>query len=538
MMGFPINQSVVVTLRHRNLVMDIRVTQRTFLDCVYGNLALGEDCVSAVVKPHLRADGSFFNESTAWVSIVKSNANLPLQYISSGEQDVNGNPLYVAYKEQVDVNKMGVNATASTTPNEGFRFADVYVGRRNTSRLKLILAQANAELVGYFGSTVLQNNPANPDDGTTYDQYLVTQRKTTIYPQSTILNESAYCSSFNPLQSNIWYLPSNRQLMGLWVMENSDSRNTGSMIYEEHSYDGTNMYLARNDYTQSLINYYASAFNYRTTGGYYKNNESTLVKDSRRPFITFSTGDSKRGIYLNRSYGVRCVRNVAVPDDLRAKAPNATPVSGRLLTADPYSFLTPDYFAATENAYDNRASWKVNRQIEVHQGVTATQTITTLRYNGSSWTRPNRNVEQEYTLQQAYNNCVNLGNSYRLPTAKEMRLLYIYKPMIENQTRSFNVEPQDGVWESTSTQRYLYFMLRHWNPAESYAGPNGNGMTPYLFYYWTATTWRESPEISGVSGPWNVIVQRQNFVLGELGGRGANETAARDHYRCVRTTNP
>lgn len=533
-------QSVTVKLRHRSLVLDIQVTKQDFLDCVYGRLPLSNDCVSAVVKPHMRADESFFTEPVEWVSITKSDANLPVNYVSSGEQDVNGNPLYVAYKEQVDINKMGVKATAETTPNEGFRFADVYVGRRNTSRMKLILAQANAELVGYLGSTSLLTNLDNPDNGATYDQYLVTQRKTTIYPQNQIQEESRYCASFNPNNDNLWYLPSNRQLMGLWIVENSDSRNTASMVYEEHSFDGTNMYLARNDYTQNMVDYYARAFNYRTTGGYFKNNEATLKKDSRRPFITFSTGDSKRGIYLNRRYGVRCVRNLPVPDDLKAKKPNAKPVEGRSVTLDPYSFLTDDYFSATGNAYDNRNSWKINRQIEVHTGVTAKQTVTTVKYDNSNsrWTTPNQQLEQEYTLQQAYNNCISLGNNYRLPTAKEMRLLYIYKQDIEPNTQQFNVEPEDGAFEGTAKKRYLYFMLRHWNPADSYAGDNGNGMTPYLFYYWTSTSWRESPEITGPSGPWNVIVQRQNFVLGELGGRGANETTARDHYRCVRTTQP
>lgn len=576
-----------VTIRYKNMIKTLTVVWKgTYIDCTYSheNIAetLGNSATYAEVKPHLRADGTEEAYPSGWIGLSTEEINADssgsplISHLSGGNGDK-----YVQFREHVDGLKMGIKST--NAPNEGFRFADVYLSSGlGEGMVKIIYAQANADLNGYFGGTSLaEYTPVNNDDGTQYDSYLVSERITDEIGSSDLMS---YCKSKNPSdKQGLWYLPSSRQLMGLWLSDNSNSRKTSPM--DTAPAEGpTYRYISRSNYTQAHIDYYEWTKTFTFIEGYtnLRNADSKGLNDPSRYWrMNFSNGETIRD---NTDAAIRCVRNLSgeeLPSDIQSKITH--PVSGRQATMDPAGYLSDDYF---DQSVGNPIARKIEvlpKTTEMDNTVVYTWTPTAgsiylywkteskglilkdyLHYYswavGPGWERngkelypkdkgneytvgwtststppvpqnsenvhPTKSIEKEYTLTNAFNRSISAGG--RLPSMRELLLIYIYHDwLVAGGMDRFYVDEADGYYEGSSISiqpnRLLYQMFRY--PAANHI--------PYMHWYWTSTT--RAGKFTGTDGSSPPL--RVNFHFGDVNARGANETTAMDHYRAVKTVN-
>ena len=568
-----------IRIRYKNIVKTLHVYwMNEYLDCTYlharldvptnhGSEPLKGTFVRIGDDPHQEP------EEAEWcgLSLTKENAseNGELIYELSPDRV----PVYVQLRENINYDNSDF---------EGFRFSNILAtGINAKGRVRYIIGQAAADLSGYFGSTELARyTPYNTDDGTKYDSYLVAERLTDeMYDPAIPLSD--YCKSKNPKDNpNLWYLPTSRQLMGLWLTNNSNSRQTSPMTVAP-AVGPTFKYLSRSNYTEAKITYHdvtAKSFPERS-----KNTDATSLTDSKYyPVMSFSNSETSRG--PNAQVAIRCVRNhtkSAVP-----------PVSGRQVTMDPENKLTEDYFkdvndenhiakkievvephGKTDKAlvytytpgtpnmpntgwsrYEYKSSnsagggkynhyynwvvkegWQVNG-VDVYRKEKESDTYIKQTNSGSSPgafmyfenNYPDHLIDKEYTLTEAYNNAGGVTEG-RLPTMRELQLIYIYHQLLVDAGMTpFYKEEKDGYRDGTTDldkildpDKLLWKMFHY--PETEYP--------PYLHWYWSSST-RLGPS-NGMDE--STVPLRINFHFGDVNARVANETNAKDHYRNVKT---
>ncbi len=517
-----IDATATVTVRYRNLVKEIKVTRKQYIDAHYANFRLS-DIHNVQVQPHKKADGSLVSANAPqWMTLSSAEGNCA-STMSNPVHDLEGSAITVQMKENVDGAKMGTYAS-DNADNEGFRFADVYAARPGRpGRVKMIVAQANADLSGWFGGTALARfpNAGVVDDGTQYNGYMVVERLTDeTYISTKALSE--YCKSKNPSDNpNLWYMPSSRQLMGVWLTDNSDSRKTSPMQAPPVT-TNVSRYVSRENYTQQQIEYYTRSKGFGPNLEGIRNTDTGPLNTSARyPTINFSNGETARGAAPTATVtvGVRCVRNLATNELPAPIAGNTgTVVSGRNVTMDPKGYLSDDYFNGDATNNNNIA-----RVVYVNPPVAEKQNDYTYTWGNNRWNRSSlKQIEQEVTLAVAKTKCISPN---RLPTMRELQLFYIYKPAVETATGEFYMDEADGYKVATGTttlrpDRMLYAMYRY--PADEH--------TAYLHWYWS----------SSVRPGNDPYPHRLSFHFGDVNARGFGDGQDNqpDHYRCVRTVTP
>lgn len=574
--------TTTLLIRYGRLVKPITVLRGDFVDSHYERLEYTFPTLRATVKKHRHADGSFFNSNLNWIYFSINDGDNSSSYIPT-DADQNlingyGDQLFVNVKEHVDVNAMGVFASRNNSESakyEGFRFADLYLTNEDLTTAKYIVAQANSDLVGYFGSTHFRNDEGSyiieQDNGSLYDSYLVVERITDDYT-TTSTNLIKTCNNSSPSDRlKLWYLPTSRQLMGIWLSNNSDSRKTRTM-YEAGGSSAINPpypYMSRMNYTQDQINYYETTKNF---GSEANSDTNPLNNPKQMSALNFQFGETTRYMFeanTGSKIPTRCVRNLTyeeLPDEVKARldAAGRSPVKDKQVTMDPGGFLSDDYF---RQDVDN----PIARKIEVLPKTTETDNTTVYKWTNTGWSQyvkggltgtlintwtiypgwqrngkdlytkdrgnsyvgvlsnnenvvPEYKIEKEYTLNEAWNKSIADGG--RLPSQRELMMLYVYYPLLINGGMDpFYKDEADGYYEtgdSYTPNRMLYQMYRY--PLE--------GSIPYLHWYWTSTT--RSGQFDG-NDNGSVIPQRINFHFGDVNARGATETTARDHYRAVKT---
>ncbi|WP_287826896.1 hypothetical protein [Bacteroides sp.] len=576
----------VIKVRYKDIVKEIKVTQYAddYIDCTYGTLKIGakggtEKYAAAYIEPYIDATGKQINDinwsGLAQYASINQVENCDESSALSQRMDVvaANNTLVLQYRENLDPLKMGVEA--KNYDYEGYRFMNVFATDvQGKGRVKTIVAQPNADLVGFFGGDKLVNT-INPDEGKDYTSYLAVQRKTPIALNSAFaLDAASICDAMNPKGKRIWYMPSSRQLKGLWISDNSKSRQT-STFKTPNLNSGVYRYVARKDYTNAM----QSDYNRASLWG--DNNSSyDLSNVLYYPKLNFTNGETTRS-YSNGNSGVRCVRNIAnasLPASVKDKSKN--PISGTTITMDPSGYLTDDYFGELNSTIINPVSRKIELSgidetvniVEYYWDNNAGDKYIEHRTGNGSWINPYKyyylwtspisgflrndsnyfakfmgdrepewgygnkinpynqetvfpvkSVDKEVTLQAAYDACKNSGK--RLPTARELELLYIYHPLLPANLKMY-FEVADGYAEVAGNpltpNKYYYKMLRY----------GGADSEPYLFWYWSSTT--RSGNFNG-NDNGSIIPHRINFVLGDVNARGAVETGALDMYRCVKS---
>lgn len=525
------SEPAVVSIRYGRLVKDITIIRSHYLDCHYGFKTVGNESFTpmiATVRKYRLADGTYFKKHNDWLFLSTSSRNCnSTDYGSPENQTVRGSgssPVNIVLREHLDGSTMGIYS--ETAECEGFRFADVYASLPdNTTRYKFIVGQANADLSGYFGREYPSSSPSytlavEVDGGDEYDSYLVSHR---IYKTK----DKGDCSSLNPMDKALWYEPSNRQLIGLWLTDNSNSRKVNSITEPVNLPIDDNLFIRARagGYTQAHHDYYYK------TGGWdneLKNSDigiapfvyGLLFSLERNWYLDFMNGESTRKGLGGSSY-FRCVRRLPhenMPEDIRRKV-TTSPVSGKQVTMDPAGYLSEDYFNSVDNP--------IARKIEVQPKVTETDQTTIYTANGTGWKQTKKNIEREYTLADAYAKA-KVGEN-RLPTQRELLMIYIYHELLVNAGMdAFYKDEADGYYEGTGTSakpnRLLYKMYRY--PAANHDA--------YLHWYWTSTT--DGGQFTG-NDNGTVIPHRVSFHFGDVNRRGGGETSSKDHYRAVKTIN-
>ena len=521
----------VVSIRYGRLVKDIIILRSHYLDCHYGYKTLGNpDFMPTIstVKKHRLADGTYFKKHNDWSFLSTNSKNCnSTDYGNSGNQtiaNIDGYSVNFVFREHLDGTTMG--RYTETAEYEGFRFADVYAASPdNTTRYKFIIGQANADLSGYFGreygsSSTGYGLEVEIDGGDEYDSYLVSHR---------IYKTKGDCSSLNPMDKTLWYEPSNRQLIGLWLTDNSNSRKVNSITEPVNLPIDESLFISARvgGYTQAHHDYY------HKTG--FWNNE-LKNQDISKPELTYGhLFDSKRNWYINFMNGestrkgavsgkyIRCVRRMPhenMPDDIRSKV-TTSPVSGKQVTMDPAGYLSEDYFNNVDNP--------IARKIEVQPKVSETDQTTIYTANGTGWKQTNKQIEKEYTLANAYAKAT-VGDN-RLPTQRELLMIYVYHDLLVNAgMEPFYKDEADGYYDGTGTStkpnKLLYKMYRY--PA----GVVDVDYDAYLHWYWTSTT--DKGQFTG-NDNGTVIPHRVSFHFGDVNRRGDKQTTSMDHYRAVKT---
>lgn len=526
--------SANVSIRYGRLVKDITILRYRYLDCPFGNKVVGQvkDLSVATIKKHRMADGNFFEKPVDWAFFKIGGGNCAsTDYGNSENQAFYPSSVGVAadfsivYREHLDGSTMGVKS--ANAKYEGFRFVDAYFSQIvDGVRYKMILAQANADLSGYFGREShfgYEGDFANVgayevDDGNGYDSYLVSNR---------IYGNDPTCTHLNPRHEYLWYNPSNRQLIGLWLTDNSNSRKANSATDPVNPPLGAALYIGTRagGYTKAQHNYYYS------TGKWDNELRNTDIdKDlnmtynqlftvERNWFINFLDGESTRKGSSEGTY-YRCVRRLPhenMPEDIRRKV-TTSPVSGKQVTMDPAGYLSEDYF-------NQEVANPIARKIEVQPKVSETDQTTIYTANGTGWKQTTKNIEKEYTLANAYAKAT-VGDN-RLPTQRELLMIYVYHDLLVNAgMEPFYKDEADGYYEGTGTSakpnRLLYKMYR-------YPAPNHDA---YLHWYWTSTT--DKGQFTG-NDNGTVIPHRVSFHFGDVNRRGDKQTTSMDHYRAVKT---
>lgn len=510
----------LVRIQYKNLVKSLVVIWKGYyIDCTYSlqhiSQGLEQSLTYAEVKPHMKADGEEDSDPYHWIGLSPEEKNADSSSKRLTSSISGGTKKFVQFREHVDGGKIGVKS--ATLFNEGFRFADVYMSSvSGEGMIKMIFAQANADLSGYFGGTTLAEYSKEVDDGTKYDGYLVAERITDETYQNT--NLTSYCKSKNPSDNpNVWYVPSSRQLMGLWLTNNSDSRKTSPMnIDSENSTE--NLYSSRGSYLQTQIDYYVRAKSF----GVPNNNSDTEPLDfmGRLWVMNFSNGETSR---FTTPPMVRCVRNLSVqewPADIQNNKA-VSPVSGKQVTMDPAGYLSNDYFN-----FDGSDPNPITRKIEVLPKTTETDRTAIYTWSNTKWIITAKDIEKEYTLTEAYNRSNQEGG--RLPSMRELMLIYIFHDkLVDGGMSALYKDEADGYYEGTNINssvpnRMLFKMFRY--PAADH--------TAYMHWYWTSTA--RNVRFTG-NDNGSVVPLRINFYFGDVNARGKTETVARDHYRAVKT---
>ncbi len=602
-----IGSKMQIYLRYKNIIKEIQVLfPSKMVNCTYYNLhldalanyPLGTMVSHAWLTTHRKADetpGS--NPDLDWVGFDKDYfQNLSLNEKTKTEftEETLLSELCMKFREHIDPVKMG-RLAGKNAEWEGHRFADAYVAT-DYGMLKVTVAQANADLSGFFGGAELIKIPKDGtiDEGDQYDSYLLVER----YPGRTATDQifnhydsrktiKEYCSDRNPAGGEkLWYLPSSRQLMGLWLTENSDSRKLSPMKGEPAS-EPNYAYFARNNYSSSYEAIYKEATSiYGPDNKPFNRDPNPLNVSERYPVIYFSNGETTRGP-VHKETAIRCVRNLKpeeLPAEIRSIARTVTPVNGRTVTMDPYNFLGDDYFRQdvwnpiarkieVQEPHGEKQKTVVYRWLEdagskyVHKR-TDSKGFLSKEYrhhykwesfpwwtkNGAplykkdkgdpystNWIKsstppevnnleavPDKWIDQEYTLADALKNT----GSSRLPTMRELQLIYIYYPLlIQGGMAPFYKEEGHGYYDpekpgdESTPNTYIWQMIRY---------PKEVGSIPfqaYMHWYWSSTA-REG-NLTGDDG--TKIPQRMNFHFGDVNARSAHQTDHKDHYRLVKT---
>ncbi|WP_159461388.1 fimbrial protein [Dysgonomonas massiliensis] len=523
-----------VSIRYGRLVKEITILRFGYLDCTFGYRSLGalSEISVATIKKHRMADGNFFEKPIDWVMLAELEGNCKLaDYGNSENQTIHststsGGIVSLRFREHLDGSAMGVKS--ANAKNEGFRFADAYYSYFDrTVRYKLILAQANADLSGYFGGDfnvplVDEGKELEVDDGDEYDSYLVSNR---IYRRQL----GVTCSDLGPSDGQeLWHSPSNRQLIGLWLTNNSNSQRVNSITDPVNPPIDGHIYVRSRaaGYTQAHHDYYYST---GLWGNGQANTDITtltqfrylyLYKLDRSWHIDFMNGESTRFEY--GPVYVRCVRRLPhdnIPVDIRSKV-TISPVSNKQVTMDPAGYLSEDYF-------NQEVGNPIARKIEVQPKVTETDQTTIYIAKGKSWETPTKYIEKEYTLANAYAKATTGEN--RLPTQRELLMIYVYHKLLVNAgMEPFYKDEADGYYDPTAggstdkPNKLLYKMYRY--PATNHDA--------YLHWYWTSTT--DGGQFTGKDNG-SVIPHRVSFHFGDVNRRGGSETTSMDHYRAVKT---
>lgn len=560
-----------IRIRYKNMVKSFHVYwMDQYLDCTYVHLPLTTDGKTPLQTTTATIRDTFYEymgdthdfEVGNWggLSLAKENASMdgPL----SQGVNLQGSSVYLQLREYV-----GEDYRSEL---EAFRFVDIFAsGTNHPGRIKYIVGQATADLSGYFGGTSLVAYSAyDTDDGTKYDSYLVSERITDeVYSSGIPLSD--YCKSKNPKGGEqLWYLPSGRQLRGLWLTDNSNSRKTSPMTEE--------YYISRNNYTQEQVNYYN-----RTKSLYQDSNNDwrSLYDDpTRYPMINWTTGETFRNPQTVNA-AVRCVRNL--PKQV------LNPVSGKTVSIDPAGKLTDDYFDAkawnplarkiqiadphgnvqdkivfewtndghgeyvfdrTESDWNimwyeythyykwvNKPGWKRNGAARNNKDRGDSYTIFNREENAPPVVNtvnliPKLTHDKEYTLATAYSQANTGGN--RLPTMRELQMIYIYHSLLVNAGMPpFYKEERDAYYvgptiPDPNANQLTWLKYRY--------GQMGNNTNAYLHWYWSSTTQKGS--FNG-NDNGSVLPLRLNFNFGDVNTRAANMQSELDHYRGVKTVN-
>lgn len=548
--NFKAGDETSVTVKYTTLAKDIKVRREQYIDCHFTNIAYPAGTASPSVSdvrlmPTRKSDGGYVENGKfpadapthlSWVMLADAPSTFNCRSTDYKNRTTveqwrrsNNGPVRIQFHEHLNTMRMGRFA-AKNAELEGFRFADVYVSlSKEGERHKLILAQANADLVGFFGHESIRPDYARlaangrsvsgnyGPDKYQYDRYLVVERTTDTYITGSLKNIADYCRSHSPADiENLWYAPSYSQLLGVWVADNSDSRHTSPFRTEEMAAGG--------DYSSPAFPYFArSNFNSTHETAYPQINEQLppLFGDTNVPCVNFVYGETMRGYHSKEYIAVRCVRNLdpnLEPDGLTN---NNSPVSaGHEVTMDPKDFLSDDYFTNDSWNEPQIRNNKVARKFWVDPTHRSEQNVYRFTANPpryTSYSRRTENVEGEVTFNAATREAGNAN--LRLPTMRELNLIYIYKDYLEQNSRfeKFNVDMPDASGMYSVDAKFPR-ILRY---------PAAGASTAPTYFYWSSTL--RNPDLT--------YPMRMSMVVGYVNTRGAGygEDDQLDHRRFVKT---
>lgn len=553
--NFKVGEETSVTIKYKTLSKEITVRREQYIDCHFTNISYSRESTSfseVRLTQSRKSDGGYVENNKfpmnapthlSWIMLYnpsnvseQSNARFTdYQSRTSLDQWVSGNngPVKIRFHEHLDGSKMGRFA-ASNADFEGFRFADVYATARNTGeRHKLVLAQANADLAGFFGHESIRPNYRDLQnrgravsgnygpDNDVYDRYLVVERITDTYRRESLAASiEEYCRSHSPSDmANLWYAPTYSQLLGIWVADNSNSRRTSPFQTEEMGTGG--------NFVSNTYPYFGrSIFKSFHETAYKRINETLpdIYGVENVPFVSFLYGETQRGAQADRYIAVRCVRNMETgmePSGLPTTSRN--PVSSdRIVTMDPRGFLSEDYFSNDSWNYPAIRNNKVARSFQVDRDYVSTQDVYRFtRYGTDSYrTSTERNVEGEATHSASLTGASSRGK--RLPTMRELNLMFIYKYYLEATPsfKKFNMDEPDGsgVTENYPEVKYPHIMR--------YPATTGAWRAP-TYFYWS----------SSLRDPTRIYPMRISMDMGMVNtrGDGAGQDNQVDHRRFVKT---